>query len=180
MTKLIILLLLPSLLLTQKEVEIPQGLMHNYKIKPNNVENIHVTNWLLNIPSDKTFKNKFVVLNYWCDSPVCVNALNKIETLISLFSHKKKLIFVTYSNDDSLSTVNQLKKYKVDTKSTVVINTRKVDNLWSNGIDRIVFPFLLLIDDRGKTIWVTSSSSINEEVLDSFLKRKLEPATSFR
>ncbi|ESU20190.1 hypothetical protein FEDK69T_30430 [Flavobacterium enshiense DK69] len=164
----------------QNRKEIPEALIHNYKIKPGDKPNLNINKWILNIPNDKTLKNKFILLTYWDGGNVSQAALNHLEKVYNNFKDRSDFLLLAYSNKDSLSVLNEFKKANINTKAIVACNTKRVDKLWSNGVDSIYTPMALLIDDEGYIIWVTIPTTITEEDIKKFLDKKLELGTFWR
>ncbi|ESU24844.1 hypothetical protein FEDK69T_03970 [Flavobacterium enshiense DK69] len=164
----------------QNGKEIPQALIHNYKIKPGDKANLNIDKWVLNAPKDKTLKNKFILLTYWGGGTVSEAALSHLERVYNAFNDRSDFLLLTYANKDSISVLNDFKKTNLKTNSIVVCNTRRVDKLWSTGVDSITYPLALLIDDEGYIIWVTIPTAITEEIIEKFLDKKLELGTSWR
>ena len=101
-----------------------------------------------------------------------------MERVYNAFNDRSDFLLLAYANKDSLSVLNDFKNIK--TNSIVACNTKRIDKLWSNGLDSIMYPMVLLIDDEGYVIWNVTPSAITEDVIKKFLEKKLKPGTSWR
>jgi thiol-disulfide isomerase/thioredoxin len=142
------------------------------KLKLDEKANIKITDWILNIPKDKSLENKYIVLEFWSSScSPCLKAVNHLNELQSKFN-REDLYFISLT-DEKPDEVKKTAK-KVSFKSIVVSDQRKYNYFWSNGIKNLVLPLTILIDDNGIIKWIGMPSLLTESIINNLVENKLE------
>jgi thiol-disulfide isomerase/thioredoxin len=142
-------------------------------LRLNEKANIKITDWILNIPKDKSLENKYIVLEFWSSScGPCLKAVGHLNELQKKFN-REDLYFISLT-DEKPDEVKKTAK-KVSFKSIVVSDQRKYTYFWSNGIKNLVLPLTVLIDNNGIIKWIGMPSLLTESIITNLMENKLEP-----
>jgi uncharacterized protein (TIGR03435 family) len=137
--------------------------------KENKIE-INTTDYIANIPTDKSFKNKFIVLEFWATwCAPCIDAVPHINDLQEKFKSNNDLIFISITDEKPEKVMATLKH--IDFK-TIVISDQSKKTHKSLNIDGI--PETVLIDNEGIVRWKGSPNALNEELIKNFINGKLK------
>ena len=141
-------------------------------LRVNEKVNIKITDWILNVPEDKNLSNKFIVLEFWSSScKPCLKAVEHLNELQSKFN-RQDLYFISLT-DEKPDEVNKTAK-KVSFNSIVVSDQKKYNYFWKNGINSLVLPLTILIDNKGVIKWIGIPNLLTESVIESLVENKLE------
>ena len=129
---------------------------------------LNATDYIANIPKDKSFQNKFIVLEFWATwCAPCLSAVPHINDLQDKFKSNPDLIFVSITDEKSERVLKTLKH--VDFKSIVISDQTKKTHK-ALGISEI--PVTVLIDNNGIVRWKGSPEELNEDLLKNFIDGK--------
>ena len=136
---------------------------------------INVTDWVLNVPEDKVFDGKFVVLEFWATwCGPCIAAIPHLNELQEEFQ-RKDLYFVSMT-DESLPKINRFLD-RLNFKSIVVSDQDKKTHIafgdGKKGLE--AYPMTVLIDPEGLVRWVGEPKQLTGDVMQAFLDYKLKP-----
>lgn len=134
---------------------------------------INVTDWVLNVPEDKNFSGKFVVLEFWATwCGPCIAAIPHLNELQEKFQ-RDDLYFVSIT-DESLPKINRFLD-RLDFNSIVVSDQSKQTHIaFGDGKTKLeAYPMTVLIDPEGIIRWVGEPKQLTSEVMKKFLSRKL-------
>ncbi len=132
---------------------------------------IHITDWIDNVPQNKSFHNKFIVLEFWATwCGPCLAEVPHLNELQRKFA-SDSLMVISITNEEAVR-VKRLLKLK-EFKSTVVsdqTNTTLANygNTTPKG-DIKKLPYTVLIDNKGIVKWIGTPGSLSEEVMQHFL-----------
>lgn len=132
---------------------------------------INVTDYISNIPTDKSFTNKFIVLEFWATwCAPCLAAVPHINELQNKFKSNNDLIFVSITDEKAEKVRNTLKRIDF---STIVISdqTKKTHKI----LNVSEIPITVLIDNNGVVKWKGNPEELNEELIEKFINGKLSP-----
>ncbi|MGX7667348.1 hypothetical protein [Flavobacterium pedocola] len=146
------------------------------KVKPNESANLKITDWIVNVPTDKKLDNKFIVLNLWKTGAseehfkhFQIDHLNELQGKFG----SKNLYFISLANEKPEALKKEVKKWNF--KAIVASDQRKINAFWTGGIDKISYPLTLLIDNYGTVKWIGIPQHLTKKILQEFLAGTLEP-----
>ncbi|UQD57575.1 TlpA disulfide reductase family protein [Flavobacterium sp. K5-23] len=132
---------------------------------------INVTDYISNIPTDKSFKNKFIVLEFWATwCAPCLSAVPHINELQNKFKSNNDLIFVSITDEKAEKVRNTLKHIEF---STIVISDQTKKTHKTLNVSAI--PITVLIDNNGIVRWKGNPEELNEELIEKFINGKISP-----
>lgn len=140
---------------------------------------IYITDWVLNVPKDKTLENKYIVLEFWaswCEG--CIKQVPHLNQIQEKFN-REDLYFISIT-DEKVENILSISK-KIDFKSILVTDQNKAtQRLFGNRKADMVLPLTILIDNKGIIKWIGIPSLLNEEIVRSLLNNTLVPFDLFR
>ncbi len=133
---------------------------------------IHITDWIENVPEDKGMTGKYIVLEFWATwCGPCIAAVPHMNELQKEFN-SPDLYYLSISDEPVEKIQRTLKR--VDFKSIVV--TDKTGQTQKNYGDKEeglkVIPLTVLIDNKGIVKWVGLPNQLTREVMTDFLDNK--------
>jgi thiol-disulfide isomerase/thioredoxin len=138
-------------------------------------DEIQVTHYLQNEPSDKNYNNKFKVLEFWATwcSP-CLKAVPHLNRLQEKF-RGQNIVFLSITYENPEKTLHTFQKVKFE---TVVVSTttraiHKKRKVQDNGT--MSLPRTVLIDNENRIVWYGSPKELTENGIRKFLNG--EPIT---
>ncbi len=135
---------------------------------------IHVTDWIENVPADKDLSDKYIVLEFWTTwCGPCLRAVPHLNALQEKFS-REDLYFISMT-DESRAKVDRTLK-RVDFHSIVVSDqTERTHRAYgkSNG-SLPSLPMTVLIDEKGMIRWIGWPDLLTEQVMEGFLNGSLK------
>lgn len=130
---------------------------------------INVTDYISNIPTDKSFKNKFIVLEFWATwCAPCLSAVPHINELQNKFKSNNDLIFVSITDEKAEKVRNTLKNIDF---STIVVSDQTKKTHKTLNVSAI--PITVLIDNNGVVKWKGNPEELNEELIEKFINGKI-------
>lgn len=130
---------------------------------------INATDYIANVPKDKTFKDKFIVLEFWATwCAPCIDAVPHLNELQEKFESNKDLIFVSITDEKPEKVNSTLKRIPFN---SIVISDQTGKIHKDLNVDAI--PYTLLIDNKGIVRWKGMPNELNVMLIDEFLKGKL-------
>ena len=130
---------------------------------------INVTDYISNIPIDKSFKNKFIVLEFWATwCAPCISAVPHINELQNKFKSNNDLIFISITDEKAEKIKNTLKHIEFN---SIVISDQTKKTHKSLNVSAI--PITILIDNKGVVKWKGNPEELNEELIKKFIKGKI-------
>ena len=131
---------------------------------------INITDWVLNTPTDKNLKGKFIVLEFWATwCGPCIGAVPHLNTLQEMFK-QNDLYFVSIT-DETVEKINRTSK-RIPFKSIVVSDqTKATQTAFGDGKEGLVsLPMTVLIDNQDIIRWIGSPEELTADMMNSFLK----------
>jgi len=132
---------------------------------------INITDFIHNIPNDKSFENKFIVIEFWATwCGPCLDAVPHLNELQEKFKLNNDLVFISMTDEKPEKI--QVTLDRIDFKTIVVSDqskkTHKDLEVEKGGV--MMIPLTVLIDNNGNVKWKGHPEELNEEKLNSFLK----------
>ena len=130
---------------------------------------INITDWITNVPKDKTLKGKKVVLEFWATwCGPCIAAIPHLNELQTIY--KNRDLYYVSITDEPIAKVNRILK-RVDFKSIVVSDqTRKTQISFGDGKKGLeAYPLTVLIDNNGIVKWIGEPKNLNQTVMNDFV-----------
>ncbi len=139
---------------------------------------IHITDWIANVPEDKNLSNKYIVLDFWATwCGPCIEAVPHMNELQEQFD-RADLYFISLT-DEPVSKVERTLK-RVDFHSIVASDQTKQSQInfgdGKKGLD--TYPLTVLIDKAGIVRWVSLPDEVTTAVLNDFLAGRLDAFSS--
>lgn len=135
---------------------------------------LHITDYILNVPEDKSFENKYILLEFWATwCGTCLEEVPNLNKTQERFKDRKDLIFVSITDESPAKTNKTLEKVKF--KSIVVSDQTKQalnDFVVENERGDYFLPKTVLIDNKGIVRWIGKPFTINDVVINKFLEGK--------
>jgi uncharacterized protein (TIGR03435 family) len=132
---------------------------------------INITDFIHNIPNDKSFENKFIVIEFWATwCGPCLDAVPHLNELQEKFKLNNDLVFISMTDEKPEKIQATLDR--IDFRTIVVSDqskkTHKDLEVEKGGV--MMIPLTVLIDNNGNVKWKGHPEELNEEKLNSFLK----------
>lgn len=129
---------------------------------------LNITNWIENVPANKSLKGKFLVVDFWATwCAPCLEGIPHMNELAITNKNNPDLVFLAMT-DEKESKVRLLLP-KVPFSSVVVsdITGKTFDDF---GIRTI--PYCVLIDDKMEVKWAGEAGLLTNEIIQQFVQRK--------
>jgi uncharacterized protein (TIGR03435 family) len=132
---------------------------------------INITDFIHNIPNNKSFEDKFIVIEFWATwCGPCLDAVPHLNELQEKFKSNNDLVFISMTDENPEKIQATLDR--IDFKTIVVSDqskkTHKDLQVEKDGV--MMIPLTVLIDNNGNVKWKGHPEELNEEKLNSFLK----------
>lgn len=130
---------------------------------------IVVTHWLKNEPRNLSFRNKFIVLDFWATwCAPCLDAVPQLNELRKAFP-REDLYFISLTKESpaTASSVFDRVDFQVSVGCDVTGKTEVNFGNGKTGLSR--FPTTVLIDNRNIVRWVGSPYNLTTEKMSRFL-----------
>ena len=139
---------------------------------------IYITDWILNVPKDKTFANKYIVLEFWASwCSGCIDYVDHLNEIQSKFN-REDLYFVSITDEKVESVLSIAKKVKFN--SIVVSDQKKnTQRLFGNRSANMTLPLTILIDNNGIIKWMGIPALLDENIVRDLLNNSLIPFNLF-
>lgn len=131
---------------------------------------INITDYISNTPKDKSFKNKFIVLEFWATwCGTCLDEVPKLNKLQENFKSKKDFVFVSITYEKPEKVLRTLKRIPFNSMvvSDQTEKTRK--NFIEKKDGYFALPTTILIDNKGVVKWIGTPSELNDVLLNKFV-----------
>jgi thiol-disulfide isomerase/thioredoxin len=132
------------------------------------IPTITITDYVANKPIDRDLSNKFIVLDFWATwCAPCLKAVPHVDSIMSKFSDRKDLYFISISDENVSKAENCLKR--VHMKSIVVVDTTRNthDKMGITGI-----PVTILADNNGIIRWIGTPDKLDSVTISDLLQKK--------
>jgi len=132
---------------------------------------ITITDYISNIPKDKTLKNKYILLEFWATwCAPCLGAVPHLNELQAKYKNRKDLLFIsmTYESPEKVLKTLQRIEFK-----TIVVSDQTEKSHTDFGAkqnDIMTLPRTVLIDNKGLVKWIGEPDQMSDSLFDSFLK----------
>ncbi len=143
-----------------------------YSCQNNEKKNlINITDFIHNTPNNKSFENKFIVIEFWATwCGPCLDAVPHLNKLQEKFKSNNDLVFISMTDEKPEKIQATLDR--IDFNTIVVSDqskkTHKDLEVEKNGV--MMIPLTILIDNNGNVKWRGYPEELNEEKINSFLK----------
>jgi uncharacterized protein (TIGR03435 family) len=132
---------------------------------------INITDFIHNTPNNKSFENKFIVIEFWATwCGPCLDAVPHLNELQEKFKSNNDLVFISMTDEKPEKIQATLDR--IDFNTIVVSDqskkTHKDLEVEKNGV--MMIPLTILIDNNGNVKWRGYPEELNEEKINSFLK----------
>jgi len=134
---------------------------------------INVTDYISNIPKNKSFKDKYILLEFWATwCGPCLEEVPNLNKFQEKFKNRKDLIFISITDEKPEKVLRTLNRI---TFNSIVVSdqTRKTLKSFvedSNG--SVSIPCTILINKEGIVKWVGSPRLLNEVILNKFVNNE--------
>ncbi|SHG98210.1 soil-associated protein, TIGR03435 family [Flavobacterium micromati] len=132
---------------------------------------INITDYILNIPENKNFEDKYIIIEFWATwCGPCLSAVPHINKLQEKYKSNKELVFISMTDEKAekvLATLNRI-EFKTIVVSDQTKKTHRDLEVEKNGI--MAIPLTVLIDNKGVIKWKGLPEDLNEQKIDLFLK----------
>lgn len=126
---------------------------------------INITDYISNIPNDKNFKDKFILLEFWATwCGPCLDQVPNLNKLQDKYKAKNDFVIISITDEKVDKVLRTLKR--IPFKSVVVSDQTK-QTIKNFGIN--AFPTTILIDDKGILKWIGNPETLNVMILNNFL-----------
>ena len=162
------------ILLTFSSAGFSQVLIDNQvlRLKLDSKPNIKINEWIANVPSEKNLIGKFLVIEFWATwCKPCLDNVAHLNELQSKFNNPN-LYFLSLTDESPTVVKNTLQKVKFN--SIVVSDNRKVNSFWNGGINKLILPLTILVDNNGIIKWIGQPSILTEKIIRDLVNSKLE------
>lgn len=131
----------------------------------------HITNWVQNIPEDKSLAGKFLVIDFWATwCAPCLGAVPHMNELVEANKNNPKLRFLAISDEKESRIRTILPKVKF---SSIVIADTTEQTFNDYGIRSI--PFCVLVDDQMEVKWAGVAYDLTNDIIQKFVQREAIP-----
>jgi thiol-disulfide isomerase/thioredoxin len=134
---------------------------------------ITITDYISNIPKDKSFKNKFILLEFWATwCGTCLQEVPNLNKFQENFKSKKDFVFVSITDEKPEKVLKTLKR--ISFNSMVVSDqTKKTHkNFIETKEGSFSLPTTVLIDNKGIVKWIGTPFELNDVLLNKFINGK--------
>lgn len=166
-TLLLITLLVPTLLFAQSDLLKPQ-----YEMIGATLNELTITDYLLNKPEETNFNNKFKVLEFWATwCRPCLKAVPHLNKLQNKYKDRN-IVFLSFTYEKPEETLKTLERVKFETivVSDQTKKTHRSLKIENNGT--MALPRTVLIDDENKIVWYGSPEKFTEKIMEKFLRKE--------
>lgn len=136
------------------------------KIKVNEkAPEVNITDWIANIPEDKSLENKYIVLEFWATwCAPCLAAVPHLNEMKAAFEDKKDLYFISISDENVTKIQNSLKRVEM---KTIVVSDQTGNTFTNFGVRGI--PRTIMIDNKGIIKWIGTPYNVNKKLINDFI-----------
>lgn len=135
--------------------------------------NINITDYIFNTPSDKNFKNKFILLEFWATwCGPCLEEVPRLNKFQEKFKSKKDFVFISITNEKSDKVLRTLKRIPFNSIVVSDQTGKTFKNFIEDKDGSYSIPKTILIDNKGIVKWIGSPYDLNDLILDKFINMK--------
>ncbi|MBN2616620.1 MAG: TlpA family protein disulfide reductase [Bacteroidales bacterium] len=134
---------------------------------------IHITNWIKNVPADQELNNKYIVLEFWATwCGPCIAAVPHMNKLQQEF-HPKDLYYLSMTDESAAQIERTLKR--IHFSSIVVTDTTTQTQInFGDGVKGLeAFPLTVLINKNGIIEWIGEPQKLDAKMMSKFLSNSL-------
>jgi len=132
---------------------------------------INITDYISNIPKDKTIVNKYVLLEFWTTwCAPCLGAVLHLNQLQYKYKDKKDLLFISMTYESPEKVLKTLERIKFMT--LVVSDQTQKSHIDFGAIQDgvMTLPRTVLIDNKGIVKWIGRPDQMTDSLFESFLE----------
>jgi thiol-disulfide isomerase/thioredoxin len=135
---------------------------------------ILVSDWIENAPKDKSFANKFIVLEFWTTwCGPCLASVPHLNQLQNEFKAQSDLIFVSMTNEKVEKVQKLLKRVPFQSAVVTDVTNQTQKNYSEHGDGLVGLPSTILIDKNNVIRWVGIPTELTKKVLSDFVNNQL-------
>jgi uncharacterized protein (TIGR03435 family) len=135
--------------------------------------NINITDYIFNTPSDKNFKNKFILLEFWATwCGPCLEEVPSLNKFQEKFKSKKDFVFISITNEKPDKVLRTLKRIPFNSIVVSDQSGKTFKNFIEDKDGSYSIPKTILIDNKGIVKWIGSPYDLNDLILDKFINMK--------
>ena len=132
--------------------------------------NINITDYIFNTPSDKNFKNKFILLEFWATwCGPCLEEVPRLNKFQEKFKSKKDFVFISITNEKPDKVLRTLKRIPFNSIVVSDQTGKTFKNFIEDKDGSYSIPKTILIDNKGIVKWIGSPYDLNDLILDKFI-----------
>ena len=132
---------------------------------------ITITDYISNIPKDKSLKNKYILLEFWATwCAPCLGAVPHLNELQAKYKNRKDLSVISLTYESPEKVLKTLKRIEF---TTIVVSDQTEKSHTDFGAKQngnMTLPRTVLIDNKGVIKWIGVPDQISDSLFDSFLK----------
>lgn len=135
--------------------------------------NIDITDYILNTPSDKNFKNKFILLEFWATwCGPCLEEVPNLNKFQEKFKSKKDFVFISITNEKPDKVLRTLKRIPFNSIVVSDQTGKTFKNFIGDKDGSYSIPATILIDTKGIVKWIGNPHDLNDSILEKFINNK--------
>ena len=132
---------------------------------------INITDYISNIPKDKTLKNKYILLEFWATwCAPCLGAVPHLNELQNKYKNRKDLLFISMTYESPEKVLKTLQRIEF---TTIVVSDQTEKSHTDFGAKQngnMTLPRTVLIDNKGIVRWIGEPDQMTDSLFESFLK----------
>lgn len=134
---------------------------------------IYVSDYIENIPSDKSVTGKYILLEFWTTwCAPCLGAVPHLNNLKEKYNERQDIVFLSMTYEEPEKVMRTLKR--VPFKTCVVTDQTKA-TLKNFGVEidnSITVPRTILIDNKGIVKWIGNPYHLTDSIFNGFVNDK--------
>jgi thiol-disulfide isomerase/thioredoxin len=135
---------------------------------------ILVSDWIENAPKDKSFANKFIVLEFWTTwCGPCLASVPHLNELQNEFKAQPDLMFVSMTNEKVEKVQKLLKRVPFQSIVVTDVSNQTQKNYSEHGDGLVGLPSTILIDKNNVIRWVGIPTGLTKKILSDFVNNQL-------
>jgi thiol-disulfide isomerase/thioredoxin len=135
---------------------------------------ILVSDWIENAPKDKSFANKFIVLEFWTTwCGPCLASVPHLNELQNEFKAQSDLMFVSMTNEKVEKVQKLLKRVPFQSIVVTDVSNQTQKNYSEHGDGLVGLPSTILIDKNNVIRWVGIPTGLTKKILSDFVNNQL-------
>lgn len=130
------------------------------------VPEITITDWIANVPTDKSLENKFLVIDFWATwCGPCIAAVPHFNELQASVSDRKDVLFLSFTYESPQKVNRTLKR--INFQTTVVSDQ---DKATQKRFNITAIPRTLIISPTGILLWQGHPDQLSKRKLGKLIK----------